>query len=69
MQASEEKAVVLNEKDAARYICMSRPYLRKCRCEGNVGNRTPGPPYVKLGRAVRYRVADLDEWLLANRRG
>lgn len=22
-----------------------------------------GPPFVKVGRLVRYRVADLDEWL------
>lgn len=23
-------------------------------------------PYIKLGRSVRYRLSDLDEWLAAN---
>lgn len=25
-----------------------------------------GPPYVKIGHAVRYRIADLDKWIEAN---
>jgi excisionase family DNA binding protein len=25
-----------------------------------------GPPYVKLGNAVRYRLRDLDAWVKAN---
>lgn len=38
---------------------------------GGLSNRTmerkrvdgSGPPYVKLGKAVRYRVSDLDAWI------
>jgi predicted DNA-binding transcriptional regulator AlpA len=31
--------------------------------DGMRENRTPGPPFVKVGRAVRYLVEDLDAWL------
>lgn len=58
----------LKEKDAAAYIGMSVPFLRQSRCDGNRPNRTPAPPYVKIGRAVRYRTEDLDSWLEANLR-
>lgn len=30
-------------------------------------NRAPGPTYLKLGRSVRYRKEDLDEWLNKHR--
>lgn len=57
----------INEKEAAPYIGMSISFLRQSRMEGNRQNRTPGPPYVKIGRAVRYLVNDLDTWLEQNR--
>ena len=57
----------LNEADASRYIGYSRSFLRKDRCEGHRRNRTPGPAYIKIGRAVRYLLSDLDAWLLAHR--
>ena len=57
----------MDEKDAARYVGMSVAYLRKSRMEGNRKKRTPAPPYIKIGRSVRYLLRDLDEWLLANR--
>ncbi|MDK2849084.1 MAG: hypothetical protein PWP34_2437 [Desulfuromonadales bacterium] len=53
----------LQEKDAAEYIGMSVHFLRADRLNGHLPNRTPGPPFLKIGRAIRYRVADLDEWL------
>lgn len=56
----------LKEADAARYIGMSRSFLRKSRCEGRVGKRTVGPDYHKNGRAVRYKIDDLDRWLVQN---
>jgi len=36
--------------------------------DGDRGNRTPGPPFIKIGRSVRYLVSDLDEWLEQHRR-
>lgn len=58
---------LLDEREAAAYIRMSAAYLRTDRCRGHVGGRTPGPPYLQLGRAIRYDRADLDEWLAARR--
>lgn len=59
----------INEKDAAIYIGMSTAFLRQARCHGQIGNRTPGPPYYKIGRAVRYSVEDLNAWLEKNKFG
>ena len=55
--------VVLTEKEAAQYIGMSASYLRQDRCYGAVGGRVAGPKFLKYGRAVRYRIADLNCWL------
>jgi excisionase family DNA binding protein len=43
--------------DAAAYTGVSRSTLEKLRVFGG------GPRYLKLGRLVRYRQADLEEWL------
>jgi len=53
----------LDEKDAAAYICMSVHFLRADRMNGHRKGRTPGPPFLQIGRAVRYRLEDLDKWL------
>lgn len=58
---------MLNEKEAARYIGMSTGFLALARCQGNYGNRTPGPPFYKIGRRVRYHIDDLDNWLERHR--
>ena len=56
------------EKEAARYIGMSVAFLRKSRMEGRRKNRTPGPPYLRIGgRSIRYSLRDLDAWLLEHR--
>lgn len=62
-----ERPTLLTEAEAAVYIGMSPAYLRMDRCRGHVGNRTPGPAWMKLGRAVRYDMRDLNAWL-ADRR-
>jgi excisionase family DNA binding protein len=48
----------LTTLEAAQYLNCSRQYLDIARC------RRRGPPHCKLGRAVRYRRAALDEWML-----
>lgn len=53
----------LSEIETAEYIGMSRSFLRQSRMEGNRTNRTPAPPFIKIGRAVRYLKDDLDNWL------
>ncbi|MEI8664954.1 helix-turn-helix domain-containing protein [Pseudoalteromonas sp. B28] len=53
----------LSEIETAEYIGMSRSFLRQSRMEGNRINRTPAPPFIKIGRTVRYLKDDLDNWL------
>lgn len=53
----------LTEKEAANYIGMSVSFLRRDRMEGVIGNRTPGPKWLKIGRSVRYLKEELDRWL------
>ena len=62
MPTTEYKKV-LSEIETAEYIGMSRSFLRQSRMEGNRTNRTPAPPFVKIGRSVRYIKDDLDKWL------
>jgi predicted DNA-binding transcriptional regulator AlpA len=59
---------LLTEHTAAQYIGMSVAFLRAARCRGKVGARSPGPEFLKLGKSVRYDVADLDAWLTSRRR-
>jgi excisionase family DNA binding protein len=47
---------------AAEYLGLSRQFLEGARHKGG------GPAYIKLSRAVRYRRADLDAWMLGHRR-
>lgn len=53
----------LTEVEAANNIGMSRSFLAQARMEGQRDNRTPAPPFIKIGRAVRYLRHDLDQWL------
>lgn len=53
----------MSELDAAKYIGMSRSFLAQARMDGKRDNRTPAPPFIKIGRAVRYLREDLDNWL------
>ena len=47
---------LINYKQAAQYLSISEPYLRKLKARGLV-------PYVLIGnRAVRFRVKSLNEW-------
>ncbi len=56
-----------NEIEAASYIGMSRSFLAISRMDGDRDGRTPGPPYVKVGRRVIYLKDDLDAWLSEHR--
>jgi predicted DNA-binding transcriptional regulator AlpA len=56
-----------NEHEAAAYIGMSASFLRISRMDGERANRTPGPDFIKVGKAVRYLKEDLDAWLEAHR--
>lgn len=59
--------MALRSPEAAQYIGMSESFLRQARIYGDLPGRTPGPPYIKVGRAVRYLVTDLETWLVEHR--
>ena len=52
-----------SEIEAAKYIGMSRSFLAQSRMDGHRDNRTQAPPFIKIGRSVRYLREDLDQWL------
>jgi predicted site-specific integrase-resolvase len=53
----------LTEADAAVRLGLKVATLRAWRHQGK------GPAFVRLGRAIRYLVNDIDEFLRANRHG
>ncbi len=53
----KNQSSLLDEKAAARRLCLSHRTLQRWRC------RHRGPRFVRLGKAVRYRVGDLNEFV------
>ncbi len=51
-----ENQVLLKLKETAQYLGLSEPYIRRLKALGKI-------PYVKIGRAVRFRVASLNTWI------
>ena len=49
----------LGEAEAARLVGMSLGHMRSARRDGT------GPVHLRIGRAVRYRLTDLNLWLRA----
>lgn len=53
--------ILVDTAEAARLLALSTSHLEKLRFY-----RDPnGPPYVRLGRAIRYRLSDLEAWAAA----
>lgn len=48
---------MLRTKEAAAYIGLTKATLEAWRCRGG------GPVFLKLGKAVRYRQADLEAFI------
>lgn len=53
--------MMLRTTEAARYIGLRKSTLEAWRVRGD------GPVFLKLGKAVRYREQDLDDFLMARR--
>jgi len=51
--------VLLTPPEAAKSLKMSVSWLAKARMRGD------GPPFVRVGRSIRYREDDLRQWLKA----
>ncbi|MDR0616551.1 MAG: helix-turn-helix domain-containing protein [Synergistaceae bacterium] len=54
---------LLTEYQVAQIINVSVHALRKARCEGVTGSRTPMPPFVRVGGRIRYRLSDVLAWV------
>lgn len=59
---TRSKHSFLNTVEAAAYLGLQRCTLEAWRCRGG------GPRFVKLGRSVRYTLADLNAWIDARTR-
>lgn len=46
----------VDEREVARRLCMSRFAIQRWRYHGG------GPPFVKLGKSIRYKWIDVVEW-------
>lgn len=57
---------LLTIDEAAEFLKLSKATLARFRVPGN---RQYGPKFVKLATCVRYRRADLDDWISSNSHG
>jgi hypothetical protein len=57
---------LMDERTAAEYVSFSMSYLRNLRhTDGRrmlAGLGPHGPPFIKINRAIRYKISDLDTW-------
>lgn len=53
---------LLTGRDAANVLRLSESWLAKARMRGD------GPPFVKIGRSIRYSEGALREWLQSRTR-
>ena len=53
---------LLNEATVAKRLGVETKTLQAWRCRGN------GPPFVRVGRLVRYEPDSLQQWIEARRR-
>lgn len=56
-----QATTVMNVQQAAEYLGLAVSTLNKWRCHGG------GPVFIKMGRAVRYRRQDLDQFVMDGR--
>ena len=59
---SDRYPAMLTSKQAAEYLLVPEQTLRLWRVQRE------GPPWIKLGRLVRYSMDDLQLWLAKNRK-
>ena len=57
-----EFSALLTPKEAAERFKVSPSWLAKARMRGD------GPPYIQIGRSIRYAEAALVQWLKARQR-
>lgn len=65
MSQLETSKPLLTERQAAEFLQLSPATLSTWRSRrGRVArDGKQGPPFLRLGRSIRYRRADLDAWI------
>lgn len=59
---STVRNVLLEPKEAAAALNVSVSWLAKARMRGD------GPPFIKIGRSVRYSDVSLQQWMRSRQR-
>ncbi len=54
---TEQYDRLLNQKEVAEWLGMSEAWLEQCRFRGI------GIPYIKIGRACRYKKSEVQRWI------
>jgi len=57
MDKNNKDVVLLDQKEAAKILKKSPAWMERSRWDGS------GPPFLKIGRAVRYPKDALLEWI------
>jgi predicted DNA-binding transcriptional regulator AlpA len=52
----------MTAKEAARFLKVSLSWLAKARMRGD------GPPYIRVGRSIRYAESALLQWMKSRQR-
>jgi predicted DNA-binding transcriptional regulator AlpA len=55
--ATIEAERLLTPREAADFLRVSESWLAKARMRGD------GPPFLRIGRSIRYRQSDLLRWM------
>lgn len=58
-----EATRLVSETEAAKILGCARITLSRGRSEGPRANRMPVPPYLKIGRSIRYDLSDLERFI------
>ncbi|MAC45541.1 MAG: hypothetical protein CMI12_01630 [Oceanospirillum sp.] len=59
---SNQSEILLTSQQAATHLQYSEYTIRLSRSTGTLAG-VQAPPFLKLGRSVRYKKSDLDNWL------
>jgi predicted DNA-binding transcriptional regulator AlpA len=62
LMSSSSISPYCDTQGASQHSGLSKSFLEKLRVTGD------GPRFIKIGKAVRYKVADIDAWLAAQAR-
>ncbi len=58
-----DKYQLITEKEAAKLLAVSPGTLRVQRCVGASAKGLPMIPYLRIGRAIRYRLRDIQQFI------